>query len=224
MIHKCWLMVLFATVSPAFAQVEFGFDFRAALTRGELADNIEDDGFGLDGWVGFQVPGAPLIAGFDLGFIHFGDTRVDGRGEIDEIRTDNNVINLNVMLRLQPRHGPIRPYVEGFMGLNHFVTSTTIVYEDFDDDLIDFDRDFDDTTYAAGIGAGLSLVLSHWVDDDGDRSAFSLDIGARYVRGSEAEYVIPDSVVLDPFGDLEFTVAESETDYIDVRFGFSWKL
>lgn len=177
-------VLLFSTL--VFGQVQFGLDFRGVLPQGDLEENIDDDGFGLAGRLMFDVPVAPLSAGFELGYIHFDDTRVNGRGDIDEIRTDNAAVTLDVILRLQPHRGPVRPYLEGFMGVHYFVTSTTFFYDDFDDDFVDVERDFDDAAYAIGVGAGAEFVISSWRDDDGDRSAFHC-ISGRVTRGDQMQ-------------------------------------
>lgn len=222
-----WLLGIFflclATV-PLAAQndrVEWGLDFLGAFPKGDLEDNIEDDGLGFALYGGYRPPHSPFLVGLDLAFINYGSTSFKGPfrdccRDLEEVETNNNIAMGHLFFRVQPGVGAIRPYFEGLVGVKSFFTTTTFREDDeFDSDT---DREFDDTSVSYGGGAGLALILRDGKLRSGPTVA--LNIGARYLFGGETEYVVEESVEIEGTR-VSYDVVESDTDMFVARVGFS---
>jgi len=221
-----WLilsLICFATL-PLTAQndrVEWGLDFLGAFPKGDLDDNIDDDGLGFALYGGYRPAHSPFVIGLDLAFINYGSTSYKGPfrdccRDLEEVETNNNIAMGHLFFKVQPEVGAIRPYFEGLVGVKSFFTTTTFREDDaFDSDT---DREFDDTSVSYGGGLGLALILRDGKLRSGPTVA--LNLGARYLFGGETDYVVEESVEID--GTLvDFDVTASDTDMLVARVGFS---
>lgn len=225
-ISKTALFLILVLSIPSLAQsdnFEFGIDFLGAFPKGDLDENISDDGLGVGIYGGYQPNHTPFVVGFDLGFINYGSTSYKGPfrdccRDLEEVETKNNIATGHLFFKIQPPIGPIRPYFEGLVGVKHFFTDTTFHEDDeFDNDT---DREFDDTAISYGIGGGLSLILR-----DGRRlngPSVLLNFGVRYLLGGETEYVVEESVEINGT-QVSFDTVESDTDILTARVGLGFR-
>lgn len=116
------------------------------------------------------------------------------------------------MLRAQPRSGPVRPYVDGLIGLKYLFTRTSVTDVD-GDETIASDTDLGDTTFSYGVGGGLQIPLTK-----GRESRIILDTNVRYLRGGRADYLRRGSIIVDN-GTVFYDILSSRTDVLTVQVG-----
>lgn len=228
----CFGMAGLLMGGAAKAQWEFGVGFQGAFPKEELKDHVDDEGVGLSAHFGYSVRESPVMVGMEFGFINYGSTTADGpflRGghDIDEIETTNNIVTAHMLFRIQPQMGGFSPYAEGLLGFKHFFTTTKVRYDwdwdDWDDDDTEWDEEFDDTTFSYGLGAGfLASLNGPRVGERRRGTEVLLHMGARYLLGSEAEYVAEDSVMIED-GHVIYDVVKSDTDLLTVNMGLVFR-
>ena len=116
------------------------------------------------------------------------------------------------MLRAQPRTGPVRPYVDGLIGLKHLFTRTS-VSDLSDGETIASDTNLSDTSFSYGIGGGLQIPLKR-----GRGWRVLLDTNVRYLRGGRAEYLRKGSI-REENGLVTYDIFSSRTDVMAVQVG-----
>ncbi|MFB3903337.1 MAG: hypothetical protein ACE15E_07785 [Acidobacteriota bacterium] len=221
-----WLLLSVLAFCPALLvaqNLELGADFVIALPQNEFRDNINDEGYGGAAHFGYFLGDSPIMIGTDFGFLKYGTVRrfESISPEIPEItvrvQTTNNIMMLHGFVRLQPQDGPVRPYVEGLAGFKYLFTRSSII-DDFFDERLASSTNFDDFAGSWGVGTGLDIRL--W-ENYRRRSVaeVSLTIGARYLWGSEAEYLRKGSIIRDPDGELTFLAFRSRTDTLVPSIG-----
>jgi hypothetical protein len=117
------------------------------------------------------------------------------------------------MFRVAPYGGKLRPYLEGLIGGAYLFTETTIKSEGNEE--VASSTNFDDFAWNYGAGGGFMYEV-YRNDDDG--SAFFIDLKARYLLGTEAEYLKEGSVVVEN-GQVTYEVSRSKTDLLTVQLG-----
>jgi hypothetical protein len=208
------------------------------VPRGDLRSNIEGLGGGLHGYIGGWVDDRPLLIGLDVGIINYGRTvdevpfnsTVGPRVPV-EVTTNNNVAEAHLSLRLQPRRGRFRPFVEGLFGFKYLFTRTAIEDEGFGDDHGDDIADrtnYDDFALSGGAGAGLDVRLYRQESAAKTLQAVSLHLGVWYLLGQEAEYLAEgaledtnDNGMIDR---SEMDVRRSRTTFLQPQFGVTFRL
>jgi hypothetical protein len=228
------LCILFCDTS-AHAQsprVQGSARLAVGIPTGEFADNIDGVGFGGNFYVGAVFPEAPFGVGLDLGFLVYGrDTRnvpfstTVGPAVTVDVITTNSIVQPHLVLRLQPPSGPVRPYLDGLVGFKYLFTETRVRDEDRVDNDDDGDiastTNFDDLAFSGGVGAGIYIRLVK-----GGKKAFrslSLDIGAQYLLGQEAEYLAEGALTDDNRNGVldegELDIRRSATTLIQPQIG-----
>lgn len=222
------LILGLAWTGPAHAQVRPQGDLRfvVGFPQGEFEDNVDNVGFGLDGFFGIGLGRSPIVVGADLGFVVYGferrsepfsdnipDVRVD-------VETSNSIFLGHLLLRVQPPSGTIQPYFDGLFGLKYFFTETS-VEDDNGSDPIASTTNFDDAALSYGIGGGVEIQVLRGPGGKKLR-ALSINAGARYLLGSEAEYLQEGSIERRD-GQVFFTVDRSETTMLLTHLGVTLK-
>ena len=215
---------------PLFSQTsrwEFDISAAAAFPRGEMKDLLDDDGFGIGLRLAHRLGHSPFLVGFDFNALRLESDEFDTYDYVDgiipaatELEVSSNVLMGHFSLRLQRPHGILRPYVEGLLGVKHFETEMKWFFEDgdFEDEPFDTETVTDDTALSYGLGFGLNMDVRRF----GNGPGIALRAGCRYLQGSEAMYVVDDSVEFDGFA-VEFLTAETETDMLSVDVGLTFR-
>jgi len=192
-------------------EFQFGFDFLTVLPRGEFKDNIKNNGYGAGGHFLVRLKQSPILVGIDLGGVTYGsETRRERLlADVPDVRVDvttkNNIFLTHFLVRAQPRHGAVRPYVDGLIGFKYLFTNTTIDINSEDNN--PSDTNLSDLTLSYGVGGGLQIRLN----PNRQRPAVLLDAGVRYLRGARAEYLREGSIRREN-GAVFFDVLRSRTD------------
>lgn len=200
----------------------------------EFGDNLWESGDNDDKGRGFAVE---LTFGLGDGPIRIGggggcswyasETRRVPRSEtipdvLVDVTTDSGITTLYALLRAQPGAGRLRPYVDGLVGFNYLFTATSVYSLDEVDEWGDPERiarrtNSRDFALSLGAGGGVMVELVRWPND----TRLNLDVGARYVFGGKADYLIPRS--LGPRGEVaELEANRSRTDVVTIHVGLTY--
>jgi hypothetical protein len=203
------------------------------IPRGSLQDNIDGVGGGVHLYIGGWLGASPALLGLDLGILNYGRTtdnvpfsRTVGPRIPVEVTTTNNVLETHLSLRLQPRRGAARPFVEGLLGFKYLYTRTQLdddVDDGLENDEIAGSTNFDDFAFSGGVGAGVDVLVyqpsspTNWVQ------GLDLHLGVQYLLGQEAEY-LAEGELEDTDGDgqldrEELDVRRSQTTLLQPQFG-----
>ncbi len=222
--------------SPASAQVrpEFSFGLLLGNPSGAFADNVSATGIGFNLMSGIRLPESPVFLGLEIGYLNYGhDRRSEAFNDaIPDVRVDvvtnNNILLGNFLLRLQPTAGKIRIYMDALVGFKYLWTETAVRHAtDWIGYRIADYVNFDDWALSYGIGVGAAIGLwERGLEGDSGKARLSgvhLDLGLRYLLGTEAEYLKEGSI--QRVGDqVTFQPDRSKTDmihpYLRVRISF----
>jgi hypothetical protein len=216
-----FLLGLFLTPS-ATAQInaEGSLKFTVGLPRAEFADQLDATGFGGNVSAAVGFPGSPLLIGLDAGYMLYGHERRNEAFSTTipdvtvDVVTDNSLASGHIFLRLKPDLPGIQPYADALFGFKYFFTETRIESENFDQNEITRSTNFDDTAMSYGFGGGVKIKV---YSPPGKGGVF-LDLGAKYLMGSEAEYLKEGSIRREN-GQVTFDVNNSRTDMLLIQFG-----
>ncbi len=228
------LCACLATGLPsARAQVrpEVGINFSVGAPQGEFSEHLDNPGFGGTVFGGLGFDRLPLVVGAEFSYLIYGferrtepfsttipDVRVD-------VETSNNIATGHLLLRLQPPSGAVRPYVDGLLGFNYLFTETTIENRRFDRDYepIAAATNHDDAALSYGFGGGLSIGLYRGQMGEMTRpGALALNLGFRYLRGANADYLKEGSIRRTDAG-IRYEVERSATSMLVPQLGVTYR-
>lgn len=220
------LAILTALLASATTAQPFNFDISFALgtPQGSFQQSLERDSYGLDFAFTYQIGrNIPIHIGAGMMYQNYGwrerETQfVDGAPEVDiNVRTTNNMITPQLIMRIEPTMGGFSPFIEGSVGFNYLYTESSIT-DMYDDEEIASTVNYDYFTSNSGIGAGAKFRLWQGYDDDGDFIGVHLILKTKYMLGGEAMYLKEGDLI--PRGnDLEYIVSRSRTDLTTFNVG-----
>lgn len=200
-----------------------GLNIMLGFPMGDFKEEIDRLGFGLSGHFLFLAPtdNRPFGIGLNVGYLNYGqETRREPFSlTIPDVTVDversNNLVNFHVLFQLGFGSGSVRPFVEGLFGGSYIFTETTIRSRGAEE--VASSNNFDDFAWSYGAGGGLLILLSSGEEGEDFGSIF-LDLKARYLFGSEAEYLKEGSVIVSG-GNVTYQVTKSKTDLLTVHTG-----
>jgi opacity protein-like surface antigen len=201
-----------------------GADFLVGVPQGEFKKNVDKAGFGVTGNIGYAPEGAPVMIGFEIGFMNYGslDRREPFSTTIPDVfvnvSTTNNFALGHLLLRLQPNTGTFRPYLQGMVGTNYLFTETKIENINVPGQEVASSNNLSDWAFSYGAGAGIMFRVAT-PEEEGITDVF-IDLGARYVFGGEAEY-LKEGSVRAVSGRVEYDILRSKTDLVEFQLGVS---
>jgi len=217
-------LLLFGCLSDARAQgLQLGIDFTTVIPKGDFSQNITNNGYGVGGQFLVGISRLPISVGFDGAFATYGSEEHTEpiSTTIPElrvkVRTNNNIAFAHLLVRAMPRHGTVRPYIDGLIGFKYLFTDTTILNDSNDEELAST-KNLSDTTSSYGIGGGVQVRLGAL----GRRGDICLDGKVRYLAGGHADYLKKDSIRREG-GNVFFDVLSSRTDVVTVGIGVTFR-
>ena len=142
---------------------------------------------------------------------------------IVDVTTINAFLLGHALLRLQPQTGVIRPYLDGFIGLNHLTTDTSVDTDDYDeyDEPAIRSNNISDTGLSYGTGGGLMIKVANSITDEGRPFDVLLDFRVRYVIGEHVEYLREGSITRG-LGTVDYNTIYSKTDALLFQVGVTF--
>lgn len=201
-------------------QAHMGINALLGIPQGIFADKQIRSGFGFGGNLFFEVR-EPISLGLDVGWQKY-DTESDVFIEIDqegfsyltEEETSNQILSFKAALRLQPEIDFfVKPYVDGYFGVNRFYTRTT--FKDADtDELLDSSNNHSDWALTYGAAAGFLINVK--------QELLFIDLKCGYHIGNTAEYYtrIEGSGAAIPLDNFE--LSRSPTNFILPQIGITF--
>jgi hypothetical protein len=191
---------------------------------GPFADNV-DRGFGLDGMgtLGLDSRGIFSLKA-EIGWMRLNSKSerfiVDNGFDFFELEseTTSGVLMLGVGPQLAVPFGPIRPYIGGSVGFARFATNTAIKLpgdytETGQDETLDEQTVSSDFIQSLAASGGIRFELPFM-----GRGVLA-DLGVRWHRNGEAEYVSNEGVEYDGSGRPTITPTRSDADFLVYRLG-----
>lgn len=231
------LILLVSTVTSVFHQsataqeLDAGINFQVVIPQNEFDESINTIGGGLNIYGLYRFPQSPFGLGLDFNFNNFGqDTRDEPLSSTIpdlKVRVENeyNLVQGFMIAKVQPQDGVLRPYAEGLAGFNYFYTQTNIENRgNQGDEPIATDTNFEDWAFAWGGGGGVMIRVfdrrgSANLTAENPIAAGYINLGARYLNGSEAEYLREGSIVIEN-GNVSYDTLQSRTDMLIIQLGF----
>lgn len=221
---------IFVLFSETFYGQAAGINFTLGLPQKEFKNNVDNLGYGISGHFTLWTPSTmmPYTIGLNVGFITYGnEDRNTGLSEnIPDVTVDvsrsNNLANFHVLFQISPFFGSVRPYAEGLFGGEYLFTTTKIESEWSGEEIVSSTNQ-DDFAWSYGGGGGLMIKLADLSPDPGETFAFGsvwLDLKARYLFGTEAEYLKEGSVIINN-GKVTYNTIKSKTDLLLLHIGVS---
>ena len=201
--------------------------------RGEFDDNT-DTGFGFTGSYLRSITSNRVVGiGLSGSFLSYGSTsrRAPLSNTIPditvEVETSNNTAFVLGVFEVRVP-GRIQPYLQATGGGGFFYTTTSL--EDTrTDEVILSDTNQSDATWVWGGGGGLRFRVWESTPDPqqatrGDEvrphARAYIDVGARYLKGNEVEYLKEGSLVTDDGEfDIDPRLARSEIEVVQYQIG-----
>jgi hypothetical protein len=223
---KSFIIFLFLLLISSFnclAQVA-GLNFTLGFPTGEFKNNVKRTGFGVSGEFLLLTPTIqnPFSIGLNLGFINYGSEsrREPFSSTIPDVTVDvdrsNNIVNFHILFQLAFPTGIVRPYAEGLFGGSYIFTETTIKSRGVDE--VASSTNFDDFAWSYGVGGGF-LIQVYTPDNQEEKvGSVFIDLKARYLYGSEAEYLKEGSVIVEN-GRVTYNTSKSKTDLLTAHIG-----
>ncbi|HKH91433.1 MAG TPA: hypothetical protein VKA54_06505 [Gemmatimonadaceae bacterium] len=191
---------------------------------GQFGENVRR-GFGADGFgtLGIDSRGIFSLRG-EIGYIRY-NRRSEffvvntgfGLAEL-ESETTSGVLTMGVGPQLMLPEGAIRPYIGGTVGFARFATNTSINVPSDQSSTGQKESIYDETVSSdfilslAAVG-GLAFQLNFL-----GRGVLA-DLGVRWHRNGEAEYVSSEGVFYSGTGQPSITATRSEADFLVYRLG-----
>ncbi|MGE5363452.1 MAG: hypothetical protein ACM3SM_04925 [Bacteroidota bacterium] len=204
-----------------------GLNLMGAFPQGEFKDNLDRVGYGLSGHFTFWTPDAsmPLTLGLNVGYINYGNDSRNTRisSDIPDVRVNvdrsYNIVNFHLLFQISPLSGAVRPYLEALVGGSYLFTETKINSENYTNEVAS-STNFDDWAWSYGPGGGMMIRLMEREPQGKEMELTSLwlDIKARYLLGSRAEYLKEGSVIINN-GNVSYDVSRSTTDLLTIHLG-----
>lgn len=212
-----------ATAAHAGSNFLGGVRLNAGLPQGEWSDRIDTEAFGAAVQCFYAPDSSPVAVGFDLGWSNYGsESREEAFApHIPEVTVDvetwNNFAQGFFVLRGQIPRGPIQVYGDALVGFNYLYTESKVTDDRGGDDIASTTNQ-EDTAFAYGLGGGALVPV--WQRTNGARGIqqVSIDLGARYIWGGQAEYLKEGSLHREN-GRVSFETIESRTNLTQVHLG-----
>lgn len=212
------------TISSKAQPFNFDLGFALGDPQGEFRSELNRESYGLDAAFTYQLPQSPIHIGVGFGYQNFGwqernEFLSRDIPEVDvRVRTTNNMISPHLIMRVEPEFGLISPFLEGSLGFNYLYTQTAII-DDWDEEEIASNVNYDYTTSNFGVGGGMKIKLYEGYDDEGDFFGVSLIAKTKYMIGGEALY-LKEGGLSSSNGNLNYEVSRSRTDLRTFNVGF----
>lgn len=225
----CVLIPLFCTgVSFAQRGVDLDLNLLTGIPSGAFGDNVSNTALGGSFFLGYHPAEKPIVIGADLEFFRYGKERRKELLSPDipdlpvEVTNRNEMFMSHLFLRVQPDWGKIVPYFDSLIGFNYLYTRTSLKGDRRYNDIIST-TNFSDWALSYGLGGGIKIKLLENIGKKAGKEnyvALFVDLGMRYLFGSEAEY-LKEGSIQRVSGEVYYNANKSRTDLLQFKIGVS---
>ncbi len=212
--------------SLKFSYINFYLTSQLAVPSKEFREVINNDfgnaGVGIGTGLVFspllENRSSPFLIGLDFGYFTYGQEKTAATTTAPPLKTTHNVFTWNAIGRLRPKYeqGSITPFIDGLLGLKLYNTKTKInkdiVDFIFNDDQREVINNVKDTGVNYGLGVGFYTNPKR-------RSNPGFTLRVLYLWGDEVNYVVRNSVALDPDGFVTFDTDRANTSMLIIQLG-----
>ena len=216
-LYRYVMIVIMSLCISAYVNVaqgqsfQTGFYFTPSLPQGDYNYYAGDYGFGFSTFVGHLLEEGKIMIGMDVDILFYPDfTRIEKLGWIDtgaEVRltTSNSSIMTHGFIRYFIDFKPLKPYIEGLVGMN--ILSTETFYENADDKLespyFPYSKivKLGGLDLSMGVGAGISFTIFDGKTEQNSNSKIAealFDIHLRYLIGNGCQVIEKGGVRIEP--------------------------
>jgi hypothetical protein len=190
--------------------------------QGEFKEKVDNLGYGLQLHGTIFSPSAlsPFTVGINLGYMIYGNessTRPLSETIPDvmvDVSRTNNIANFHLLFQVSPFNTRVRPYIEGLFGGAYLFTTTKVESRNSGQNVFE-STNFDSFTWSYGYGGGLLIKVAESL---GKVSELFIDLKARFIYGTEAEYLKEGSVRIVS-GRAIYDVQKSKTNLMTINLG-----
>ncbi len=220
----CLIVVISASLAHSQEKFQVSCNFSLGFPQAEFKYNADRLGVGGSGVFTYRIAKSPVLVGTSFSIMVYGtESRAEPFSETIQdvwvdVRTRNYLLTGYFLLRIQPREGPLRPYVDGLIGFNHLWTETGV----YDPEWVEHNKiasnvQISDWALSGGFGGGVMFQL--YAGPEKGLSRLYLDVGVRYLRGGEAVYMTRNSLQYEE-DNIYYTADRSRTDIVTTYIGF----
>jgi hypothetical protein len=217
-----FLLITFLFISISNNAQTVGGSIMIGSPQGDFRTNVDRLGYGLHLHGTLWAPGKerPFTVGLNIGYMVYGE--VSERRPLSEFIPDvtvevnrtNNLANFHLLFQVSPFTGTVRPYIEGLIG-GAYIFTTSDVKSTSTQLTFAESTNWDDFTWSYGAGGGLLFLISKEL---GEVKDLYLDLKARYIYGTEAQYLTEDDVRVVG-GRVLYFPRKSKTDLLSFHIG-----
>lgn len=215
---KIIFVLIFLIPVKDFHSQSFSGSFMVGIPQGEYSKYQKAGiGFNFQGTLWNPTRYIPYTFGFEFGFMGY-QADYDYSYYYDEyyISRMNGVFDFHIVLKVIPFMDVIRPYIEGLFGGAYLFTADMYGEDEISIISILFAPEHSDFNWNYGGSIGLLIQLS----DLGNDGGIFLDIKARYLFGTTAEFLKLEDIYYDSYNDeLVYQITKSTTDILIFHIG-----
>jgi hypothetical protein len=218
-------------ISPYAVHDKINFHINAvvAVPLNELREAIKNK-FGNVG-VGFSTgilanpfgkkKPSPIFVGGDFSYLTYGVDKIDQTVNNPPLKSTFNVYNIHAAGRMLITQDKVFvPYIDGLIGARIFNTRTKIDKDLLDTILNDDQPEVLNTTNDTGLSYGLGLgFYTRRPKNSTEENQVSFTLRILYTWGSEARYVVRDSIEINQDGLIEYQTEQTKTDMLSIQLG-----
>ncbi len=204
-----------------------GLNMIFAAPQNEFKTNVKNlgVGVGMEGLLFFGNSSVPFGVGLNIGFINYGNEDFNAPlsttlpGITVNVNRSNNIANFHILFRMTTNSTVVKPYLDLLFGGNYLFTESKVTSEK---DGSEFASSKNISDYAWSYGFGGGLLINIWAPGEGNNVQIDrlfLDLKARYLKGTEAEYLTEGSIIGNPNGSVTLLTSKSKTDLLLIQVG-----
>ena len=213
------IIMVFATLLNAQT---VGGSIMIGSPQGEFRNNVDRLGYGLQIQGTLWSPGKarPFTIGLSASYMVYGETNErrpwPGFPEVTlNVSRTNSLANLHLLMQVSPFNGTVRPYLDGLVGGSYIFTTSEVKSENSSEPIAQ-STNFDDFNWSYGWGGGLLIRVAKEL---GDVSNLYLDLKARYLYGTEAQYLTENDIDIVSLTQVKYRPRKSKTDILTFHIG-----
>lgn len=226
------IVLCHVTITVNAQELQLGFNGNVALPQYQFDDNINSPGGGLNISAVYGFAASPFGLGLDFSFIHFGtesqsitngSTSKENRFQIDN---DLHINQAMMLFTARQQQGMLQAYLEGLAGFNFFFSETSVKgHSLLSSGAANSQLKSKNIAFAWGGGAGVMIRLfdtrkhDSWIRQRDNLGASFINIGFRYLHGSEAEYLKNELIQIEN-QDFLINGQRSRADMLMIQLGF----